>query len=230
LSRWFREENQRNCSALLSFEILDSKKEKIVIANTAKGKANLCEDVAELNGLAIPAMLEVSCGDDFMRDRKCRMYEAIHNLSPDELHPILKEKINGLCKLSDMESPAHYLELAAVYIASAGLDSKGYISRVSQLKSFDWMSPSTADKCLLRLKETIEDYKNSSFEVFLSQSFNVTATKKNPAETVTIVGMVDILSPTTLWEIKCVNELTPNHLLQLATYAWLWKTTKEVIR
>ena len=38
-------------------------------------------------------------------------------------------------------------------------------------------------------------------------------------------AIVDALSDTTIWEFKCVEEITPEHRLQLLIYAWLWKMT-----
>ena len=32
-----------------------------------------------------------------------------------------------------------------------------------------------------------------------------------------------MLTPDTIWELKCVQELTDEHILQLAVYGWIWK-------
>ena len=35
-------------------------------------------------------------------------------------------------------------------------------------------------------------------------------------------GRLDILSETTIWELKCTSKITLEHKLQVIVYAWLW--------
>jgi hypothetical protein len=35
-------------------------------------------------------------------------------------------------------------------------------------------------------------------------------------------AIVDLITPTTVWEIKCTTSITIDHKLQLVIYAWLW--------
>jgi hypothetical protein len=37
-----------------------------------------------------------------------------------------------------------------------------------------------------------------------------------------LTAIVDFITPTTLWEIKCTTKITIDHQLQLIIYAWLW--------
>jgi len=34
---------------------------------------------------------------------------------------------------------------------------------------------------------------------------------------------VDLITPCTLWEIKCTSKITIDHQLQVVIYAWLWQ-------
>jgi hypothetical protein len=35
-------------------------------------------------------------------------------------------------------------------------------------------------------------------------------------------AIVDLITPTTVWEIKCTSSITIDHQLQVVIYAWLW--------
>jgi hypothetical protein len=216
LTHWFPERAESKCKALLSPMLIKSKGKRIELKSKVRGSANLFEQVSELNGLAIPAMLEVQS------KKTCSMYNEL--LKSENVHPKIMEKFKNLCKPTEMHTPAHFLELAAVYQAGAGLDCKGYISKVLQFNSFDWMSAETADQCLSILQQSVIGHESALFEYFMNTSFDWNGTGK----IVEVQGLIDILTTTTLWEIKCVKELSSSHFLQLAIYAWLWRRTKEV--
>jgi hypothetical protein len=44
---------------------------------------------------------------------------------------------------------------------------------------------------------------------------------------VQISGVVDMISHSHLWELKCVDKLKTEHFLQLILYAWLWTVTTQ---
>jgi hypothetical protein len=46
-----------------------------------------------------------------------------------------------------------------------------------------------------------------------------------PGERFRLSARVDLITESTVWEFKCTSELTTDHMLQLAIYAWIWKTT-----
>jgi hypothetical protein len=51
--------------------------------------------------------------------------------------------------------PDYFLRLAAAYSAGGGVNRKGFISTLTQLARFDWMSPSKAVKCVNRLESAV---------------------------------------------------------------------------
>ena len=142
-------------------------------------------------------------------------------------------------RYSSPPSAEYFLKLAVTY--AAGL-RRGFISKLTQLKRFDWLPPADAQRCVDRLesavlmgglskeaevnKEPSSCYKSGekdlSFEYVLSTTLQTEeTTAKYP---VNFVGCVDIESPNILWEIKCLGgDLETIHFLQLASYAWLWK-------
>jgi len=193
----------------------------IKIATKVKSSDGLVHNVADINGLAIPAILEV----DIQRSTagkitSCTLYSSLESCKSD-FPPKLDVLFQTLVKPEEMCLPEHYLKLAAVYQAGAGVTSRGFISRALQLTSFSWIDEETFDRCKDLLKKNIEDYKDGSFEVLL-----VTDLAWGPSKIpLMIQGLIDIETPSALWEIKCVSALSPENFLQIYIYSWLWRRT-----
>jgi hypothetical protein len=153
----------------------------------------------------------------------CTMYDLLKEAAKSDLHPTIKEKLRSVKKPRDLATPDDFLFLAAVYQAGAGIGRKGYISRVVQLERYDWMTHTAAARCLEILRRSVTDYREAQFEYLM-----VEEVVGSDGKGITLQGQADILTPTVLWEVKCVSELTDEHFLQLAVYAWLWRRTCEV--
>mmetsp|Transcript_31252 Transcript_31252/g.44920 ORF Transcript_31252/g.44920 Transcript_31252/m.44920 type:complete len:889 (-) Transcript_31252:2644-5310(-) len=210
-------------------------------------KSKLPQQVAELNGLAIPAMLECK-----INEGKCQMYSELENAT-GAMHCLVEEvfKALGPPEYTHPPQPDYFLRLAAAYTAGAGINRRGYISTLTQLARFDWIDPSDAAKCVDRLesaacKDTfIEQYtnqpgvtrKNADCEVVSANDLHFEYELKAllmPNESthiypVVLAGRADIVTPKVLWEIKCTKgKLQDVHFLQLAIYAWIWKRAKAI--
>lgn len=122
--------------------------------------------------------------------------------------------------------------------AGASIDSRGYISKLSQLENFDWLSEAEAEQCVEVLgrevipKRVIREAAmthggakpNLQFEYLVEEEVMWDNSKP-----VHVQGLVDILSDEVLWEVKCVESLSDEHFLQLGVYAWLWRRNNQVI-
>jgi hypothetical protein len=40
-------------------------------------------------------------------------------------------------------------------------------------------------------------------------------------------AIVDIVTKNTIWELKCTNDITFEHKIQVVIYAWIWRLTYE---
>lgn len=213
--------------------------ELIDMPSTAPGNQSSVEEVSDLNGLAIPAMLEVDVQwgqqtEDISlkpKTKTCSMYSLLKLASQEMtengdlvMHSSVREKLRELKKPVDMTAPADFLKLAAVYQAGAGVSRKGYISRLVQLQGYDWMTLSSALACLNNLRMAIPDYRSAKFE-YLMQEIVV----GKEAKGIMLQGQADIVTPAVLWEVKCVQSLLEVHFLQLGLYAWLWRRNMEVM-
>mmetsp|Transcript_6990 Transcript_6990/g.26407 ORF Transcript_6990/g.26407 Transcript_6990/m.26407 type:complete len:793 (-) Transcript_6990:217-2595(-) len=124
--------------------------------------------------------------------------------------------------------PTHvrdFLKLASWYEAMEG----GYLFRPFQLSHFDWVSRE-ASLCVATVLEKHLPTENGPGE----REYPVPAARYEKrydvsfrfgASIVTIRGAADVVTAGSangeIFEVKCVNRLLPEHLLQLALYQWL---------
>ena len=212
----------------LSPKLIRQATHSIILTDTVKSvlDENLLENVSDLNGLAIPAMLEVE-----HNHTHCSMYSQLHCAYHDEdvkMHPYVKEMFLLLKKPHEMTSPNHYLELAAVYQSGAYTYTKGFISRLYHIGSYHWMSQQKANQCLSVLRSIITDYHEGYYEEIL-QYEHIWTNAEGKKMLIKVEGQVDLRTPTILWEIKCVRQLCDEHFIQLGLYAWLWRHTRVSI-
>jgi predicted RecB family nuclease len=98
---------------------------------------------------------------------------------------------------------------------------------------YTWLSEDMFKKCKARLTKTIgpecetarpliektvihqsQELEHESIDLFLSEYFINTLKFRFTAR-------ADLITQTSLWEIKCVREITMDHQLQVVIYAWL---------
>ena len=170
-------------------------------------EAVLVEEVSELNGLAVPAMYESkSTGKMSSMQQYCISELPIG----DSYHDAAKKKTVTM---------ADYLRLAAVY----GYVTGGFVSKPTQLKDFDWLTPDLAQPLLgvidAHLGGQKIDYEAAVLLTALSVGSREAIAKVSPME---VTGRIDAVSPEFIYELKCTGAIESEHLLQLALYGWLW--------
>ena len=168
----------------------------------------LMEDVAELNGLAVPAFYESKTTGKCSMQKHCLDELAIG----DTYHAVAKRKP---VKMSD------YLQLAAVY----GYVTGGFQAKPAQIKDFDWLTPDLAQPMLDIIAKHLGGEK-VAYEV----SVLLTAEKLGSPKDVTkfspmeVTGRLDAVTAEFIYEMKCTGSIEAVHVLQLALYGWLWNT------
>jgi hypothetical protein len=75
------------------------------------------------------------------------------------------------------------------------------------------------------LNEVTSTSKNLHYE----HKLNISTVSKSHGR-INIEGRIDICDDETVWEVKCVENLTFDHELQLVVYAWMWKQVYGSIR
>ena len=203
------------------FKTVVTKGVDIDIPNIVETDAGTFEDVSDLNGIAIPAMYYNSCA---MQDS---IAIALSTFRHNE--HIFLQSMAALLPETCI-TPSDYLFLANLYIA---FQEKLYfkLKQIPQ-QNHNWISNTHIQMCKRRLDKIIGtdvdpvvektiihqtmDLEHNTLDLLLSEYFDDSIKFRFTAR-------VDVLSQSTLWELKCVREITIDHLLQVIIYAWLYR-------
>jgi hypothetical protein len=95
---------------------------------------------------------------------------------------------------------------------------------LAQIKKYNWLDKKMIVGCHKNMK--LLDDKRLFFEV------NIVNCKEDKFKfihkdfgTITIGGRIDAFDDTTVYEFKCVDNISIDHKLQLILYSWLWKNS-----
>jgi hypothetical protein len=196
------------------------------------------EEISDLNGLAIPAMyydhLNAKWSSDTVATVTNVLYEnvlLILDEMKDHEHKFLKEVASKMP--TTFTKPADYLYLANVYTA---FQEKLYF-KLKQISpdDYNWLTDDMMNQCKKRLDKFIgsecltskpliektlihqsQEVDHERIDQFLSEYFEDNIKFRFTAR-------LDIVTTQTVWEIKCVREITMDHQLQLVIYAWLYE-------
>ncbi len=212
------------------FHTIKQKTTEIDIPSVINTKNGYYEDVSDLNGIAIPAMYydHLTHGN-----RPNVFYETILIILDefkDHEHKFLKDVVSQLP--ATFSEPADYLFLANVFNA---FQEKLY-SKLQQIHKDDykWISIPIMNHCKRRLDAFIgkecandeplieptiihqsQEFEHTSIDALLAEYFDETIKFRFTARP-------DIITTKTIWELKCVREITMDHQLQVVIYAWLY--------
>ena len=169
----------------------------------------LYEDVADLNGLAIPAIWEQK------RTGSTTIYDRITLMCQQSSQSSSSKMIKKIPK--EIKTVSDFLYASNMYLAL----TEGYHGRLAQITSYDWLTKPMVNKCIktldLHVKGTV------SFEVA------VDATVQTPFGAVLMRGFIDVIDDASVWEIKCVDHLQLEHRLQLISYYYMFHRTTKLV-
>ena len=186
---------------------------KIEIVN---GNMVFWEDVSDLNGLVIPAILESKVNN------KC---STIENYVQEKFNKPLvfneyskySGKINVPCS-----SIKDFLKVGNIYLS---LQNKLH-AKLAQIKKYNWLNNSMVKECHKNMDMINE---NTLFEITIKSELEPTIDwMEYEHETYGIIqlrGRLDAITLDSVWEFKCVDNLTIEHKLQLVVYYWMWIQT-----
>ena len=190
------------------------------------------EDVSDLNGIAIPCMfwdyILQKRGDGEKDNALYSFIETCVKDMKDYEHSYLKRLFSEL--KPKCETPDDYLYMSNVYVA---IQEKLYFKIKQILKTeYNWLSQEVIDKCNQRMdyfigKEDIESYENTIINYKMEEEHveidTLLETFLGKDVKYRFNARVDLITKTTVWEVKCTTQLTMEHYLQVVIYAWLWK-------
>ena len=193
------------------------------------------EEISDLNGLAIPAMYYDHLNGNWSGNAVPNvLYETVLLIldeMKDHEHKFLKEVASKMP--TTFTKPGEYLYLANVYTA---FQEKLYF-KLKQISpdDYNWLTDDMMTQCKRRLDKFIgsecltskpliektlihqsQEVDHDKIDQFLSEYFEDNIKFRFTAR-------LDIVTTQTVWEIKCVREITMDHQLQVVIYAWLYE-------
>lgn len=163
------------------------------------------EDVSVINGIAITAL--------FADRQHKNLYipTFLKNVQLSNKHSFLLSAIDKVKR----GTPADYLYMANVY---QSVNTRLYHS-LAQISSYDWLTQEMVDLCCENIKTAMPDVPE--YKVQLEN-----AKYKCDYGLVTMAGTVDAYTKNTVWEFKCTEKLSVEHLLQVVVHAWIYHLKK----
>ena len=216
------------------FQVIRQKGVEIDIPTVLETEQGYFEEVSDLNGLAIPAMYYDFLNSIWEEGATNVLYQNILIILDefkDYEHKFLKEVATKLP--ANFAKPAEYLFLANVYTA---FQEKLYF-KLKQIgdHEYNWITDAMMERARQRLEKTVgqeckdskpliektiihqsQEMEHEAIDNYLQEYFEDGIHFRFTART-------DLITSDTVWEIKCVREITMDHQLQVVIYAWLYK-------
>ena len=183
------------------------------------------EDVSDLNGIAIPCYFY----DKISKKRILHQMinHAISDMKPND-HSYLRKIVNEIQTQEECESIDRYLYLANVYVA---LTERLYF-KLKQIPKdrYDWLKQEELTRCIDRLEKIVyeEDMEFEKMIIHYSndnihENIDKILFEYFPTIRFRFCAIIDVLTQNTIWELKCTNQLSIEHKLQILIYAWLYE-------
>jgi hypothetical protein len=215
LTRFLPEEAMTQIIELCNMRVRKPASKSISIPGVISTAGNRKELVADLNGIAIPTIYE---------HRKMGKISIQMDLQTYFVNQIreggtVTQEQKGWIQViqNELSTPDEYLKLANIYSSYIS----GYIYKIAQIQDYSWLTKEHVSQLLGVLESVVhgdpEDMRFEETLECLDYEFR--------NHTVHIAGRADLIDDENLWEVKCVDTFKPEHIVQLALYAWLWQET-----
>lgn len=207
-----------NCLQYIKCECVRQKNKFINIESKTDQKYG-AENVNEITGTAIPAFYELT------KKNKMSIYDILCE-SSDVQEQIIDDDIFIDSDKEDKQIKTY--ELANININNLKIDEllyicntwcaykSGYIFKLEQITNYNWLTQELLTECVNRLN-TLNISNFADFEVKCAVS------NKEELLNRRLKGYFDCIDHNNIYEFKCTNELSNEHILQLALYVYLHK-------
>jgi len=205
---------------------------ELEIQNVVKTRLGY-EDVSDLNGIAIPNLYFSELTDQNIIIQL--ILERMDDKRELNRFPFLKRKIaeirekyseNGTASLTIQEQ----LYMTNIYHAI----QERTLFRVNQiqLEEYNWLTPEIIQQTNARISEQFPSnthveveqtiiYDNDELHVKIDEWMSARLPELNKIRF--SAARVDVITDTTVWELKCTNDISVEFLMQVVVYAWIWK-------
>jgi hypothetical protein len=195
-------------------------------------KRGFFESVSDLNGIAIPSLYYDRLNQENQQNILYKMVEnALIEMKENE-HMYLKRIVKELPE--QCGSIRDYLLLANVYTA---IQERLYF-KLKQIDTdeYSWISEQVMNDCLERLDSVIgielvgENPQVLSEHTIIHHSMEDLHAKIDQTLAphfpenmrFRFSAIVDLITDSSVWELKCTSEISMDHKLQVIVYAWIW--------
>lgn len=200
------------------------------IMSIIETKEGFFEEVSDLNGIAIPCIYYDYLNGGSQNTLLELIHKSIENMRSNE-HHYLKEIVKGLP--DKLDTVSDYLYLANISIAVQ--ETLYFKLKQIDREEYNWLKEGVIEECKSRLdniirpecsqespkiEETIirsiDDDAHVNIDAILLEHFD-------PNIRYRFTARVDLITDSTVWELKCTSKISLDHLLQVVIYAWLWE-------
>jgi hypothetical protein len=191
------------------------------------------EQVCDINGVAIPAMLfsgsqnyNNSENSNYLWKYLSRQY--LSNNFRSKNSSFILGYINQLKEKTQLECVPDWLLLGNIYLCA----TEGYNYKLKQIQQYDWLDPEMVVKCHRNIANVFgsnmdDIHKDMHYEFELGTGYDERGAfygfNTETYGVVKIRGRVDCINDDVVWELKCVDMLSIEHMLQVVLYAWMWR-------
>lgn len=209
----------------LSFPLNEVKLQTSIETNY--GESHLFEEVYDINGLAIPSLFEetystnkTSAIKTFIQD-----YYTRNMLRNTNLFYVNKIKEIDFTTMSLQD----YLKITTLYISI----QEKLMFKVAQINHYKWLEEKDIAKIFLNMCRHIQQPEELEYERTIIQydkdhsAIDAFVAPFLKDKQLRFKARIDAITPTVVWEFKCVESLELEHFIQLILYAWIWKVQCE---
>ena len=214
LTRFLPEESTQQILELCNVVVRKQPSTSIAIPGTISTVGIQKENVSDLNGIVIPTIFE---------HRKTGFMSIQNDL--ETYFPALRdsgkmseEQRKWIAAIqNEPKTPADYLVIANIFSAY----TSGYNHKIAQIQDYSWLTETQVEKLLAVLEDNV---RGDPARMMFEEALALKGYQFNNKE-VQIQGRADVIDDLTLWELKCVDSLKAEHIIQLALYAYIWQMT-----
>ena len=200
------------------------------ITSIIETKGGFFEEVSDLNGIAIPCIYY-----DYLKGGSQNILlelikNSIENMRSNE-HHYLKDIVNNLPE--NLDKVSDYLFLANISIAVQ--ETLYFKLKQIDREEYNWLKEEVIEECKSRLDtiirsenslklpiiedtiiRSIDDEAHLKIDELLLKHFDSNIRFR-------FTGRVDLITESTVWELKCTSKISLDHLLQVVIYSWIWE-------
>ena len=199
----------------------------ISLKGLIKTNGKQSEEVCDINGIAIPAYFQSRITNTICTIEQTCINILTKMVLKDKKYPEnhrYLDEIIGVERRDDTEID-FFLRLATIY----KYVSTGFITKPMQIKNYNWLKDDDVERCIHYLNQNLlqknddnnnEDSEQIEFEVELSLTYSTS--NYSLLSQVTIDGVIDVITDDTIWELKCTDSISDEHIIQLALYAYMY--------